>query len=150
MTLHETPEAQKQKLHSGPMYRTILITMMITMMNLKLKILVTGKLCSVEYQINNVISPVMFANALRAISENAIVVEIVPHTLFKSLLSGTHVPLIGRDHPDPLMHLLQALGRLYAAGAQPPVSSLYPPVPWPVSRGTPSLASAIEWDHFME
>lgn len=120
-----------------------------------LNVFVVGKLCSAEYQINNLVSPVLFADALRAVPENAIVIEIAPQAVLQSvlrrtLLSATHVPLIGRDHPDPTLLLLQALGRLYAAGAQPRVSSLYPPVPWPVSRGTPSLASAIQWDHSTE
>ncbi|XP_073960833.1 fatty acid synthase-like isoform X2 [Choristoneura fumiferana] len=114
-----------------------------------------GKLCGAEYHVNNVVSPVRFADALRAIPEDAIVVEVAPHALLNAVLrralpSATHVPLVRRDHPEPLSHLLQALGRLFTAGAQPRVSSLYPPVSWPVSRGTPMLASAIEWDHSKE
>lgn len=40
--------------------------------------------------------------------------------------------------------------RLYNAGCQPATARLYPPVAWPVSRGTPGLASHVRWDHSSE
>lgn len=37
--------------------------------------------------------------------------------------------------------------RMYNAGLQPKIKNLYPPVSYPVSRGTPMIQSLIEWDH---
>lgn len=40
---------------------------------------------------------------------------------------------------------------MYCAGLQPAVGRLYgAPVAWPVSRGTPGLASHVRWDHSAE
>ncbi|CAG9793616.1 unnamed protein product [Diatraea saccharalis] len=115
-----------------------------------------AKLSDVEYHINNLLSPVRFIEALSAVPERAIVIELGPHALLQSVLKralpapAVHVPLLRRDHPYPLRHLLQALGRAYVAGAQPHVAGLYPRVPWPVPRCTPGLASSVRWDHSIE
>nr|CAD7400938.1 unnamed protein product [Timema cristinae] len=37
--------------------------------------------------------------------------------------------------------------KIYSAGLLPKVSNLYPPVQYPVSRGTASLSSLVTWDH---
>ncbi|CAG2058659.1 unnamed protein product [Timema podura] len=37
--------------------------------------------------------------------------------------------------------------RMFAAGLLPKVSNLYPPVQYPVSRGTASLSSLVTWNH---
>lgn len=39
---------------------------------------------------------------------------------------------------------------MYNSGLQPDISALYPPVSFPVSKGTPMAASMIEWDHSTE
>lgn len=39
---------------------------------------------------------------------------------------------------------------MYNAGGQPQFSNLYHPVNFPVGKGTPMLASMIEWDHSTE
>ena len=39
---------------------------------------------------------------------------------------------------------------MYNSGLQPDISVLYPPVSFPVSKGTPTIASMIEWDHSTE
>ncbi|CAK1550869.1 unnamed protein product [Leptosia nina] len=116
-----------------------------------------AKLSDAAYHVNNLLSPVRFAEALQAVPERAILVEIAPHALLQAVLkrarpapSAAHVPLVRRDASDPCAHLLAALGRLYAAGAQPHVGALYPAVTFPVPRGTPGLASRVRWDHSIE
>ncbi|KAJ0178567.1 hypothetical protein K1T71_006390 [Dendrolimus kikuchii] len=116
-----------------------------------------AKLTDVNYIVNNLLSPVRFAEALREVPARAIVVEVAPHALLQAVLkralpapAAAYVPLVRRDAPDALVHLLGAIGKLYAAGAQPAVARLYPAVRWPVSRGTPGLASHVRWDHSTE
>ncbi|XP_075979207.1 fatty acid synthase-like, partial [Anticarsia gemmatalis] len=115
------------------------------------------KLSDASYHVNNLLSPVRFADALREVPARAIVVEVAPHALLQAVLKralpapgAAYVPLVRRDAPDTLVHLLSALGRLYGAGAQPAVGRLYPPVAFPVARGTPGLASHVVWDHSQE
>lgn len=106
---------------------------------------------------NNLLSPVRFAEALRHVPARALLVEVAPHALLQAVLkralpapAAVHVPLVRRDAACALAHLLRAAGRLHGAGAQPQVARLYPAVRWPVSRGTPSLASSVRWDHSIE
>ncbi|XP_038206276.1 fatty acid synthase-like [Zerene cesonia] len=114
-----------------------------------------AKLSDAAYHVNNLLSPVRFAEALREVPERAVLVEVAPHALLQAVLrrarpGAAHVPLVRRDAASPAAHLLAALGRLYAAGAQPRAAPLYPPVPFPVPRGTPGLASRVRWDHSIE
>lgn len=116
---------------------------------------VAARLSDVHYHVNNLLSPVRFAEALRSVPESALVVEVAPHALLQAVLKralpgAAHVPLVRRDAPDAARHLLAALGKVYACGAQVDVSRLYPAVQWPVSRGTPALASHVLWDHSVE
>nr|QLI61974.1 fatty acid synthetase 2 [Streltzoviella insularis] len=114
-----------------------------------------AKLSDAAYHVNNLLSSVRFADAVRCIPERAIVVEVAPHALLQAVLKralpqAAHVALVRRDHPDSAVHLLSALGKLYGAGAQPQPARLYPPVRFPVSRGTPGLGSFVKWDHSIE
>lgn len=116
-----------------------------------------AKLSDAAYHVNNLLSPVRFAEALRAVPERALLVEVAPHALLQAVLrrarpapAAAHVALVRRDAGDAARQLLAAVGRLFAAGAQPRVAQLYPRVPWPVSRGTPALASRVRWDHSVE
>lgn len=104
---------------------------------------------------NNLLSPVRFAEALREVPGNAMLVEVAPHALLQAVLrraapAARLVPLVRRDAPAALPHLLAALGRLYAGGAQPRVAQLYPAPRWPVPRATPALAPRVRWDHSAE
>ncbi|XP_050549365.1 fatty acid synthase [Spodoptera frugiperda] len=114
-----------------------------------------AKLSDANYHVNNLLSPVRFADALREVPARALLVEVAPHALLQAVLKralpgAAHVPLVRRDAACALQHLLAAAGRLFAAGAQPAVGALYPAVPFPVPRGTPGLASHVRWDHSLE
>ncbi|CAH0729423.1 unnamed protein product, partial [Brenthis ino] len=114
-----------------------------------------AKMSDAAYHVNNLLSPVRFADAVREIPERAVLVEVAPHALLQAVLKrarpgAAHVPLVRRDARDAGAHLLAALGRLYAAGAQPRAAALYAAPRWPVSRGTPALAARVRWDHSVE
>ncbi|XP_049874376.1 fatty acid synthase [Pectinophora gossypiella] len=114
-----------------------------------------ARLSGAAYHVNNLLSPVRFAEALAQVPERALLVEVAPHALLQAVLRRARpqaalVPLVRRDAPDALRHLLGAVGKLYAHGLQPALRRLYPAVAWPVSRGTPGLASRVLWDHSAE
>ncbi|OAD52584.1 Fatty acid synthase [Eufriesea mexicana] len=115
-----------------------------------------SQLSSAAYHVNNLLSPVLFYQALSHIPANAIVIEIAPHCLLQAVLrrslgsSVTNIGLHKRDHPNNLAVLLESIGKLYIAGGQPKVSKLYPPVNYPVGRGTPMINSLVQWDHSTE
>lgn len=116
---------------------------------------VAARLSDAAYHVNNLLSPVRFAEALREVPERALLLEVAPHALLQAVLRralplAVHVPLLRRDAPDLAAHLLAAAGRAYCAGAQPRVGALYPPVAWPAPRGTPRLAAHVLWDHSSE
>lgn len=112
-----------------------------------------AQLSSSAYHVNNLLSPVLFQEAIAHIPENAITIEIAPHCLLQAILrrslapTVTNIGLHKRDHSNNLVYLLSSLGKLYSAGAQPDISKLYPPVSFPVGRGTPMIGSLIKWDH---
>lgn len=109
--------------------------------------------CSAEYIINNVVSPVLFYEALQHIPNNAIVVEIGPDNVISVILRRsfsselTHIGLQKSNHADNTSHLLTCLGKMYMAGVQVQLTNLYPTVSYPVARGTPMISPFIEWDH---
>ncbi|XP_043288036.1 fatty acid synthase [Venturia canescens] len=111
---------------------------------------------SPAYHVNNILSPVLFHEAIQRVPENAIVVEIAPHCLLQAILrrslpnTVTNVGLNKRDHTDNLGFFLSSIGKFYNAGGQPIISRLYPPVSYPVGRGTRMLGSLIKWDHSVE
>ncbi|XP_011866983.1 PREDICTED: fatty acid synthase-like [Vollenhovia emeryi] len=112
-----------------------------------------AQLNSAEYCVNNMMSPVLFSEAIAHIPENAITIEVAPHGLLQAILrrslspTVTNISLHQRDHVDNLAFLLSNVGKLYMAGAQPHISKLYPPISFPVGRGTPMIGSLVRWDH---
>lgn len=111
---------------------------------------------SAAYHVNNLLSPVLFYEALQHIPENAIVIEIAPHALLQAVLkrsvpkSCLNIGLVKKNIPDELGFFLGNIGRVYNAGLQPKVQEMYPPITYPVSRGTPNISSLLEWDHSVE
>ncbi|KAL1471045.1 hypothetical protein MTO96_040147 [Rhipicephalus appendiculatus] len=108
--------------------------------------------CSADYHTNNFLTPVLFREALTHVPEDAIVVEIGPHCLLQAILRRAlcpHARCLGlmKRHVDNLAFFLNSLGQLHTLGVQMDLSPLYPPVPWPVPRGTPNIAHLVSWDH---
>jgi len=72
---------------------------------------------SVEYLVNNLVSPVLFQEALQHVPDNAIVIEIAPHPLLQAVLrralpsTCTIGGLMDKRQPDNLVHLLTSLGK---------------------------------------
>jgi len=109
-------------------------------------------LASAGYFINNLISPVLFHQAIKKIPQNALIVEIAPHGLFRAILRSlspqiSYVSLMQRGHANNFEFLLSQLGRLFAAGGQPQILKISPAISYPVSRGTAMLGSLVGWDH---
>ncbi|XP_039303879.1 fatty acid synthase [Solenopsis invicta] len=108
---------------------------------------------SSAYHVNNLLSPVLFQEAIAHIPKNAITIEIAPHCLLQAILRRVLPPTIAyislhkRDHSDNLAFLLSNVGKMYNAGAQPDISKLYPPINFPVGRGTPMIGPLVKWDH---
>ena len=72
---------------------------------------------SVDYHVNNLVSPVLFQEALRHVPSNAVTIEIGPHCLLQTLLKRSLgdgcalIPLMKRHHADNVQFLLSNLGK---------------------------------------
>ncbi|XP_060080138.1 fatty acid synthase-like [Ylistrum balloti] len=112
-----------------------------------------AKYSSAEYHVNNLVSPVLFQEALRHVPDNAVVIEVAPHCLLQAILKrslGSKCSILGlmkRGHPNNAEHFYSMLGRCYLQGLNFNPLKLYPTVSFPVSRGTPMISPMIQWDH---
>ena len=112
-----------------------------------------AKMSSAAYHVNNLLSPVLFQEALAHVPENALVIEIAPHALLQAILKRSlpsktvNVGLMNRSSPDNSIYFLTSLGKIYMAGANPTVSKLYKRVDFPVPLGTSMLSPLVKWDH---
>lgn len=72
---------------------------------------------SAAYHVNNLLSPVLFHEALQHVPKNAITVEIAPHGLLQAILkralgpNATNVSLVKRGHPNNVEFLLSNIGK---------------------------------------
>ncbi|XP_076267668.1 fatty acid synthase-like [Rhynchophorus ferrugineus] len=62
-----------------------------------------------------------------------------------TLNSKKHVSLLSTQFD--VTKFLITMGKLYELGFNPQLQHLYPPVQFPVSRGTPMISPAIKWKH---
>ncbi|XP_066093790.1 fatty acid synthase [Saccopteryx bilineata] len=112
-----------------------------------------ARMCSAEYSVNNLVSPVLFQEALWHVPEHAVVLEIAPHALLQAVLkrglkpSCTIIPLMKKDHMDNLHFFLSNVGRLHLTGIDINPNGLFPSVEFPAPRGTPLISPHIKWDH---
>ncbi|XP_047000141.1 fatty acid synthase-like [Schistocerca americana] len=115
-----------------------------------------AKTVSAEYLTNNLLSSVYFEEGSAHIPKNAICIEIAPHGLLQGILRKslspdcTNIPLTRRQEKQGVEYLLSAIGKLYLCGLDPKVAEIYPPVPLPVSAGTPFISPICQWDHSEE
>lgn len=110
---------------------------------------------SPNYLVNNLLSPVLFVEALSKVPEGAVVVEVSPHGLLQAVLrrslpQSTSIALIRKEATSTVVHFMEALGKLYMAGVSVDIAALYPTLPLPVPPNTPSIASLLRWDHNQE
>ncbi|XP_011371965.1 fatty acid synthase [Pteropus vampyrus] len=112
-----------------------------------------ARTCSAEYHVSNLVSPVLFQEALYHVPENAVVLEVSPHALLQAVLkrglrsSCTVIPLMKKEHPDNLQFFLSNVGRAHLAGININANGLFPPVEFPAARGVPLISPHIKWDH---
>ncbi|XP_050542024.1 fatty acid synthase-like isoform X2 [Daktulosphaira vitifoliae] len=111
---------------------------------------------SAEYHANNNSSSVLFEEATRYIPKDAIAIEIAPHGLLQAILKRsfpetvTNIPLTKNVFGNSIKFLLNAFGKMYLNDLNPNIQAIYPPIDYPVSRGTPFLHSLPFWDHSNE
>ena len=72
---------------------------------------------SADYHVNNLVSPVLFQEALRHVPSNAVTIEIAPHCLLQAVLKRSlgdgcaFASLMKRHHADNMQFLLSSLGK---------------------------------------
>ncbi|EFN75819.1 Fatty acid synthase [Harpegnathos saltator] len=106
-----------------------------------------------EYYADNILNPIPLKEIITLISKSTVLVDIVPHNAFQSIMTNllestiTFIPLYKRGQKHTIQSFLEGIGDLYNVGLQPQIANLYPPVQFPVSRGTPMISPLIKWDH---
>lgn len=107
-----------------------------------------------EYYASAFTSKISFRDMLYLLPKNAAVVEISPQPILETALEKGLGPdasilhLINlRSDQSCIQETLENIGKLYLTGTCISVSCLYPPVEYPVPRGTLSISPLIQWDH---
>ncbi|XP_067209348.1 fatty acid synthase-like [Linepithema humile] len=113
----------------------------------------TSKLCSASYHTRSILNTVLFEQTIHMIPDDAVIIEIAPDSTLQDILKEsvhskvTNIVLTKRNEPNAINLALQGIGELYNCGLQPRIANLYPPVNFPVSRGTPMISPFIRWNH---
>ena len=110
-------------------------------------------ICSAEFHIKSLVSPVYFCEVLQKIPKNAVVIEVGPHAILQAILKRSLnpemkiLPLQNWKEPDQSVVLMRALGECHNAGVSVNPLALLKPISFPVSPKTPSIGPLIAWDH---
>ncbi|KYQ50080.1 Fatty acid synthase, partial [Trachymyrmex zeteki] len=107
-----------------------------------------SKLSSADYHTRSILNTVLFQQTTDLIPSNAVVIEIAPDDVLQHILRGSLHPnvtnlVLTRRTEQNINIILQGIGELYNCGLQPQITKLYPPVQFPVSRGTPMISPSI-------
>jgi len=107
---------------------------------------------SADYHTKNLLNPVLFMEVCEKLPKNALTIEIAPHGLLRAILkrnlrNGVHASLTQKDCKDGVDFFMESLGSLFQFGIDMDISKLYPPINFPVSRGTPMISPVIKWNH---
>ncbi|XP_055874982.1 fatty acid synthase-like [Biomphalaria glabrata] len=110
---------------------------------------------SADYHVNNLVSAVLFQEGLQKVQSNAIAIEIAPHCLLQAILKrslsteAVFVGLMKRFHENNIEFFFSSLGKCFANGMNVNPLKAFPPVQFPVPRGTPMVGPAISkiWEH---
>ncbi|XP_054714096.1 fatty acid synthase-like [Uloborus diversus] len=111
------------------------------------------QIAGAEYFVHNLMSPVLFNEAVKKIPSNAITIEIGPHFLLQSILKrvigadASYIGLMKRNDDNNIKFLMQSLGKLYVEGLDPKIEKLYPAVKFPVPRNIPMISDLIKWNY---
>jgi len=106
-----------------------------------------SKLSSAHYHTHSIVNTVLFEQTTQLIPRNAVTIEIAPDGVLQHVLKEclhpevTNIVLTQLTEQNDV--IFQGIGRLYNCGLQPQVANLYPPVEFPVSRGTPMISPSI-------
>ncbi|XP_039308603.1 fatty acid synthase isoform X2 [Solenopsis invicta] len=111
-----------------------------------------SNLSSAEYHTRSILNTVLFEQTTHLIPTNAVTIEIAPDSVLQHVLKNSLHPkvkkiVLNRCNEQNIKVILQGIGKLYNYGLQLQVANLYPPVEFPVSRGTPMISPSIRWDH---
>jgi len=110
-----------------------------------------SKLSSAHYHTHSIINTVLFEQTTQLIPRNAVTIEIAPDGVLQQVLKEclhpevTNIVLTRRTEQNNDV-IFQGIGKLYNSGLQPQIANLYPPVEFPVSRGTPMISPSIRYD----
>ena len=112
---------------------------------------------SPEYHVNNLCSPVLFQEAIRLIPENALIIEIGPHSLLaavlkRSLPNTVSIFSLMKKDANVLEHFYSQLGRMYTNGLNlNPVKLLISQSDekeiFPLPGETRFLSPLVSWNH---
>ncbi|KYN49983.1 Fatty acid synthase, partial [Cyphomyrmex costatus] len=106
-----------------------------------------SELSSANYHTRSILNTVFFSQTTVLIPNNAMVIEIAPDDVLQHVLTDLHPNvtniILSRRTEQNNDIILQGIGKLYNSGLQPQVANLYPPVEFPVSRGTPMISPSI-------